>query len=603
MNDSEMPDSVSSLRRKPVYGDVVARDVSISGQIGHPVSFQGCTGIFHPAREDQQTDTGVLFCSPWGMEELCARKFQRIMAEKLGSCGIASLRFDYPGAGDALNPSDMNSPVDWAEATRIAAALLKQLSGCSRLVIVAQGVGCPIASEAFVGTTTADGMVLMAPVVSGRSYLRELAMWSSMIDDGLGLRVDQRETGAGSIAGMTMPEAVADNIRKANLMKVTTKAANRCLMVLRPGRVTETDFSAHLSSLGAVVDEAVFSGYDELVSSPTLSKIPYDVVDKVVGWIVASASQVAPATLRADDFLNPPQGGGGFVEQPVQFGDGGRLFGVVCEPTEKLVKASVLFLSSAYDRHSGWGRLSVSMARELARSGIASLRFDAANVADSPAAPGIADQVLYDDSQIDDVRAALDFMDQRLGGRVVAAGRCSGAYLAFNAALADERIKGAIAVNPVVFYWEKGRSVDEALHKKPRSFGEYRQRFLQGATFKRVFQGDVDVVSAVVNIGKAVAKRVAVKTARLFRRRSEEGRAVYSAFDTLKERGTALELLYSENDDGLAHFGYYFDTSGKGLMAYPNVAFRIIPDADHNLSPAHARQTYLDTVKAMALRP
>jgi pimeloyl-ACP methyl ester carboxylesterase len=602
MTDSEMPDPVSSLRRKPLYGDVIAKDVSPSGQIGHPVSFEGCTGIFHPAREDQRKDTGVLFVSPWGMEELCARKFQRIIAERLGVAGVSSLRFDYPGAGDALDPADLNGPADWAEAARHAATLLKRLSGCSRLVIIAQGVGCPIAFEAFAGTATVDAMVLMAPVVSGRSYLRELAMWSSMIDDGLGLRADQRATKAGSIAGMTMPDTVADTIRKANLMKASAKPASCCLMVLRPGRVTETDFSAHLASLGTVIDEAVFSGYDELVSSPTLSKIPYDVVDHVVGWIDASTNRDATASLKTDGLLNPPQTGQGFVEQPVQFGDGGRLFGVVCEPTEQPVKASVLFLSSAYDRHSGWGRLSVNMARELARCGIASLRFDAANVADSPAAPGIPDQVLYDDSQTDDVRAALDFMDQRVGGRVVAAGRCSGAYLAFNAALADERIKGTIAVNPVVFYWEKGRSVDEALYKKPRSFGEYRQRFLQGATFKRVFQGDVDVVSAVVNIGKAVSKRIAVKTARLFRGRSEEGRAVYSAFDSLKARGTAVELLYSDNDDGLAHFSYYFDTSGKGLAAYPNVAFRIIPDADHNLSPAHARQTYLDAVKAMALR-
>lgn len=601
MTDSEMPDHTSSLQQPFSFGAVSTKNINVSGQIGHPVSFAGCTGIFHPARADRQKDTAVLFVSPWGMEELCARKFQRVIADRLGVAGMSSLRFDYPGAGDALDPADLNGQADWAEATRNAAELLKRLSGCSRLVIVAQGVGCPIAFDAVAGSADANAMVLMAPVVSGRSYLRELAMWSSMIDDGLGLRADQRETAAGSIAGMTMPAPVADTIRKANLMKASTKPANRCLMVLRPGRATEVDFAAHLASLGTLVDEAVFSGYDELVSSPTLSKIPFEVVDNVVAWIEASAKAGIAGHSNADSLLNPPQEGQGFVEQPVQFNDGGRLFGVVCEPIGKPIDASVLFLSSAYDRHAGWGRLSVSMARDLARSGIASLRFDAANVADSPAAPGIAEQVLYDASQTDDVRAALDFMGQRLRGRVVAAGRCSGAYLAFNAALADDRIKAAIAVNPVVFYWEKGRSVDEALHKKPRSFGEYRQRFLQGATFKRVFQGDVDIVSAVVNIGKAVSKRVAVKTARLFRKRSEEGRAVYGAFDVLKERGTAVELLYSANDDGLAHFGYYFDTSGKGLAAYPNVAFRIIPDADHNLSPAHARQTYLDAVKAMAL--
>jgi hypothetical protein len=60
-------------------------------------------------------------------------------------------------------------------------------------------------------------------------------------------------------------------------------------------------------------------------------------------------------------------------------------------------------------------------------------------------------------------------------------------------------------------------------------------------------------------------------------------------------------LLYSENDAGLDHFNYYFDVSGRGLAAYPNVSFSIMHNADHNLSPEHARKIYLDTVRELAL--
>jgi hypothetical protein len=62
-----------------------------------------------------------------------------------------------------------------------------------------------------------------------------------------------------------------------------------------------------------------------------------------------------------------------------------------------------------------------------------------------------------------------------------------------------------------------------------------------------------------------------------------------------------MALLYSENDAGLDHFNYYFDVSGRGLKAYPNVSFAIIPNADHNLSPEHARKIYLDKVMELAL--
>jgi pimeloyl-ACP methyl ester carboxylesterase len=423
-----------------------------------------------------------------------------------------------------------------------------------------------------------------------------------MIDDGLGLRPGQRMAEAGAIAGMAMPVGVADAIKKVNLAKLDTAPARSILVLSRPGRASDSDFAKQLAAIGAEVGEAEFEGYDDLVSSPTLSKIPGDVVKRLRDWVLSKTQTTDAAGPQEDFIVNAPQRGRGFLEQPVQFGEAGRLFGVFCEPDDRPAVSSVLLLGAAYDRHAGWGKLSVQTARLLAREGIASLRFDAANIADSPPVKNAPDQVLYDAAQNDDVAAALDFLSRRGKGPVVAAGRCSGAYLAFNGALADDRISGVVAVNPVVFHWRKGRSVDEALHKPPRSFGEYSQRFRQGATFKRLVSGDVDVVSAGRNIAKATLKKLSIKTARLSRRGSEEGRAVYGAFDKLKTRDVSISLLYSDNDDGLEHFRYYFNADGRGLSAYRNVSLTIIPDADHNLSTPEARKAYIDAVKLMALK-
>ncbi|RVT78121.1 alpha/beta fold hydrolase [Agrobacterium sp. CNPSo 2736] len=575
--------------------------IASNGAVAHPVSFDGLTGIFHPARKDVRQRHAVLFVSPWGMEELCSRKFQRVLAERLAACGVANLRFDYLGAGDAFDPDDAGRAADWISDARAALNCLKRLSGCAEVVVVAQGLGCLIAAQAFADEAEVGSMALLAPVVSGRAYLRELAMWSSMIDDGLGLRPAQRMAEAGSIAGMAMPAGVADAIRKANLSNLTAAPARTILALSRPGRVTDADFARHLVAIGGAVEEAEFSGYDDLVSSPTLSKISDGVVNRLVDWVLSQTHAEGAVPPQEDFTVNAPQRGRGFVEQPVQFGDGGRLFGIFCGPDDREAVSSVLLLGAAYDRHAGWGRLSVQMARTLAREGVASLRFDAANIADSPPVKNVPEQVLYDAAQNDDVAAALDFLGKRGKGPFIAAGRCSGAYLAFNGAIADERIGAVVAVNPVVFHWRKGRSVDEALHKRPRSFGEYSQRFRQGATFKRLISGDVDVASAGLNIVKATIKRLSTKTARLFRRGSEEGRAVYGAFDKLKANDTAVHLLYSDNDDGLEHFQYYFDANGEGLAAYKNVSLTIIPDADHNLSTPEARQIYIDAVKQLAL--
>lgn len=575
--------------------------VAADGAVAHPVSFGGLTGIFHPAPRDVRQDHAVLFVSPWGMEELCSRKFQRVLAERLSARGVASLRFDYLGAGDALDPDDAGRAADWIADARAALTYLKRVSGCAKVVVVAQGLGCMIASEAFATSADVSAMALLGPVVSGRAYLREVAMWSSMIDDGLGLLPQQRVTDAGSIAGMVMPLGVADAIRKTNLSNLTTAPAGALLVLSRPGRVTDADFARHLQAIGGSVEEAAFAGYDDLVSSPTLSKISGDVVNRLVNWILSQTHASSTFQVGEDIVLNAPQVGRGFIEQPVQFGEGGRLFGVFCGPENGEAVSSVLLLGAAYDRHAGWGRLSVQMARALATEGVASLRFDAANIADSPPVKNVPEQVLYNVAQNDDVSAALDFLSKRSNGPIIAAGRCSGAYLAFNGAIADDRISAVVAVNPVVFHWRKGRSVDEALHKRPRSFGEYSQRFRQGATFKRLISGDVDVVSAGLNIVKATLKRLSTKTARLFRRGSEEGRAVYGAFDRLKANNTAVHLLYSDNDDGLEHFQYYFDADGRGLSVYQNVSLTIIPDADHNLSTPEAKATFIDAVRRLAL--
>lgn len=64
----------------------------------------------------------------------------------------------------------------------------------------------------------------------------------------------------------------------------------------------------------------------------------------------------------------------------------------------------------------------------------------------------------------------------------------------------------------------------------------------------------------------------------------------------------SISLLYSDNDDGLEHFRYYFNADGRGLSAYRNVSLTIIPDADHNLSTPEARKAYIDAVKLMALK-
>lgn len=580
----------------------VIRPVWRSGEAALPVVLSGTVGLYTPpAAESPPSDAAVLFLSPWGFEEMCTRKLWRLLAERAAVQGLASLRFDYPGTGDALDPATVPDLESWDQAAVEAARTLRHLSDARRLVLIGHGLGATFAAR--LGTALgAEAAVLMAPVVSGRFYLRELSAWSKMVDEGLGLRQEQRIASGVAIAGLVLPEKIAETVRGLNLERLETLPFAKALVVERPGREKDAALAAHLAGLGADVSRFDYTGYDDLVSNPTLAHQPLAVIDGVAEWLTPFAREGADTgpveTLPRAAHLQ----GDGFVEEPLRFGENGRLFGTLCVPAGPRRGATVLLFGTAYDRQAGWARGVTETARYLARNGVASLRFDAANVGDSPAAPAAPEQVQYSDTQLADARAALDLLAARGLGPVVAAGRCSGAYLAFRAAVADSRIAGVVPVNAYTFRWDPDMSVDEALRANPRSLDDYRQRLLDPATFRRLFTGQIDLGRALRNVGLQILRRLVAIVPGLdrFTRAGRLRAATHGDFRDLAARAVPVLLIYSEGDVGLERLT--LDFGRAGLSRHRNVKVETIADADHNLSPPEAQVAYRALLLETALK-
>ncbi|NTJ66265.1 alpha/beta fold hydrolase [Agrobacterium rhizogenes] len=571
-----------------------------------PVTFAGTVGLFTSAMAPSR-GTAVLFLSPWGFEEMCVRKFWRILAEDLADIGVASLRFDYAGTGDALDLTDEGKGLEpWHETALAAAAKLKKLSGCERLILVSQGLGGTIAATLAERLAGIDGIAFLAPVVSGRAYLRELTVWSKMIDEGMGLAEAQRQTDGVTVASLRMPDSAADAVRKLNLMTLDRLGTPKCLVLTRPGRPGDDDFARHLETLSPQVMQASYDGYDDLVSNPTIATMPTAAGRTIVEWaqsVAAETGEIASADLTPP--VDEPLIGDGFRETPLRFGAGNRLFGILCEPQGARTGATALLLTTAYDRSAGWGRMSVSMARALARDGIASLRFDTANVGDSPPLSGAPEQVLYSREQHLDVAEALDLLEKQDLLPAYVVGRCSGGYLAFQAAVRDARCNGLITVNPYSFHWDESRSVDEALRFAPRSLETYGRKLMQMETLKRLFGGQIDAKSALCNMVTGLGRR-AVRASRqllsAFPFFAAAQGPVLGGFRTLAKRGVDMSLIYSAHDIGLDHLHDQFGENGAGLKHFPDIRLTIIPEADHNLTPPYARKVYLREVREMGLR-
>ncbi|WP_152980027.1 alpha/beta fold hydrolase [Mesorhizobium sp. 1M-11] len=573
-----------------------------------PVTFSDTVALYADAAPGSEPrDSAVLFLSPWGFEEMCTRKLWRDLADRLAACGIPSLRFDYPGTGDALDRRDFADGLAIWESAALAAAMeLRRLSGATRLVLIGHGLGATLAATIGPRLEVVDAIVLMAPVVSGRFYLRELAAWSKMVDEGLGLRDDQRITDHVAVAGLIMPDEIAAEVKNLNIETLPALPASQVLMLERPARDKDVALSAHLVALGADVTRLPYLGYDDLVSNPTIAKQPLEVTRQIVEWVseatARSESRKAqipevPVTARLE--------GPGFVETPLRFGTDDRLFGILCQPRGQKRGATVVYLGTANDRLAGWARMTTETARYLAAKGVASLRFDAANVGDSPPAIGVPEQVLYTDHQIDDVMAAIDLLDGLALGVAMLAGRCSGAYLAFRSAVADERCKAAVVVNPFTFVWDKDDVVDDALRYNARSLEDYGRRMISIDTLRRLRAGRVNIRYATVNIAKQLANRFAGKMPAVLAPLSKYARlkeATYASFKRLTERHMPLTLIYSANDIGLDRFRFYLGRNGENLKRYGNVSVEIIPGADHNISPPAAKAIVRERILAAAVK-
>ncbi len=584
---------------------------TVMGHLGHPgqqarqairpaaepLVFAGTVGLVEPSRT-QTRDIAVLFAGSFGVEDLCSRRFIRTIAENLADQGITSLRFDYPGTGDALTQTgtepDFNS---WTDSLGLAADHLKRQSGCERIVIVAQGMGAPVAAVAAPTIPGLAAMVLLAPVTSGRSHVRELAAFLSISVEKLSLRPDAE---AEAVAQVALPPGVAAGLKTIDLLKLEKPPADKILVLARQERAADTQLAEHLQSLGADVTTKPFEGYDRLTINPILAEVPQAIVRQVTDWIAALGSPCEnKPTAASRSTIRVSHAGEGYRETPLRFGRNNRVFGIACDPAEgpDPTKAQVLLLAAGYERQAGWGSYSARLARDLARAGLSTLRFDCSNVADSPAVEGHEGHVIYTNIQVTDVSEAVDFLESRSTAPIIAAGRCTGAYLAFQSCLRDARLKGMVGINPEMFLWPENRPIVSALTEQTQTLKHYGSRFFDLKTLKKALRGEINLARK----GRAVGSRLKQHAMRPLSKAvggvSTRERAVYAAFADLQRRQVPVKILYSPGDIGLEEHAHFF---GRGQNRYPTISTETVTGASHTFQHAHARAAYLEAIFALA---
>ncbi|WP_192384870.1 alpha/beta fold hydrolase [Mesorhizobium silamurunense] len=562
------------------------------------IVFARTIGWLHEGKGTGRRGRGVVIAGAHGHEDLCSRRFLKLLADKLAENDLPTLQFDYPGCGNAAGDHSTPGQVrSWTESIGAAIDRLKRDCGVADVILVGFRLGALLAPLAAAGRDDVAGFVLLAPPSSGKAYVREITAMSRMIDAplasrsaGEGLFTEGREAAGFRISHETLADLSALDWRHA-----AASLPSRPMLVLTNGKPLAAD-EIHGRGAGAAdITTAEFDGYPLLMCDPTANRIPAAALDRCAAWMTDHAGEAVAGKAMphdASEILDGPH----YTEKPVLIGPEPMICGVLCQPRGRQAAAEpVIFLNAGGVPHVGWARGTVEAGRDLAAEGAASLRIDLPGL-------GLSDQTeegrlfLYDGRTRHDVSRAIDWMERAGYPAVGLVGTCAGAFQAFHAARADRRVRTLTMINPLCFAWNSSYALEMAVWKNYEASKAVLGH--NAAAMQESREPDVPTwrgiasrqVRLIVRRGlEAIKSTVSMlhPAALLGQRRVERW------MRDLCGRGVRVLLVTSEGDLSLKEIARHFGSEEERLGSIRGVTRVSLPNADHTLTPYHARRAVI----------
>jgi alpha-beta hydrolase superfamily lysophospholipase len=599
------------LESKLVSGSTVAEPIYFdSGQ-------EKLFGWLHQPIGEHRSNVGLVICKPFGYENMCSHTSLRAFADDAAELGLPALRFDYCSTGDS---SDIDPRADqlqaWSRDILAAIAELQRRSGVERVCLFGVRLGALLAVLAAGQSKSVSSLILVAPVISGRRYLRELRMTQlaaqlgkDPVDAAKNTTTEGTPTATdgSEFSGYPLSAATLAALVQVDLATLVPPASD--MMII--------DSDNHPASRGwaaALAEQQIRLRYltlpglvGMLITAPQFAQVPREMLAAVKDWLRLSLNdeQSRPrigSQRRLDGALAPAQNvlplpgddhaaTDTVTERPVFFTTDAVLFGIVTEPRAGEVRRrAVILLNAGADFHIGANRMHVSLARRWARRGYIVLRMDLAGLGDSGKRPGQPDNEVFSPEALDDIRAAIEFIRSRYGASdITLGGLCSGAYHSLRAAVAALPVNRILLINPENYFWQEGMSLEDLqLADVVRNPSVYLTRVRSATAWMRLLSGNVNlwrVLKVYVNRLSLALESVWRDLARLARVHLPMD--LGSELEDLAARGVRVIFVFARGEPGMDLLKLQAGSVVKRLRDHCSV--HVIDNSDHTFTHSDRR--------------
>jgi len=589
----------------------VPEDASRMGQTGRSAFYfeSGGRSLFawlhQPAGAG--ADHGVLICPPLGHEQVHSHRTLRHLAEKLAAQGFAVMRFDYHATGDSDGAEgDPQRLATWKANVSDAVDWMRREGGCRKISLVGLRLGAVLAAL-YAEQHEVESLVLWAPVVKGRRYVRELTA----------LNQTAQLAGGGSTGieamGFVYPNELAGELAQIDLVSRSVRS-QQVLIASNGNAAGDSLLLDHLSKQGVVAELMELPGYEGMMAEPHDTEIPHEALRSIVGWITTKAQPAmgGRSALSAPGATSMLMHGLDDVRETIlQISSTPDLFGIMTEPVARPTSLPwIVMINAGAAYRIGPGRIHVAMARQLAALGYPCLRLDINGIGDSVAADPEKENDTYAATAFRDVSLVCDYLHALEPGRpIVLLGLCSGAYVAFQSAaqLPHPAIIESILINPLVFFWKEGMTINDTTTDQLVAWREYWNAIFKWSQWKMLLTGRTRMGFA--GSLKRFAGHVKPRFLSSGRRVSQTERIVSHSgcghpvrqdlpgdLSRVAAAGRTLAMFVSDNDPGYFLLMYQARRKATQLMNQGRLQCRFIHQADHTFSTAQARQTFYQSL-------